>query len=386
MNFKRSNFLLVVFTASTLISCQGDLSWRNPTGKGWNQDDAERMFDVLNGYIPYSGDGMIRYDFDDETGHIFRLNGLYFVQDAITVSFDINEGLSWLDKYEKSLTKTNFELFSDHNGAPKKFYNIYHNYYYGKYMIELELQYERDDDDLESVKLIATKNEFGRISDGKKDASMSALAEQTGDLPFYRDGIYLFYAHPTPKYRDSTYINDDYYIRWYSPKSKDYEMMDLLEDGGYEELNPDSERSVAFYHVATDHTTNITYKQADSDIMQSDGKNEYCLYSFFVELFFGFPASDYEHLVGYVVPGLADVQAQVKCAGSRSETALYYVFLSINVSSLNQVLINDSWTVTVFSENSNSLNFHAYKNISGKNYAFSIYYQEEIPIGQLFFQ
>ena len=142
--------------------------------------------------------------------------------------------------------------------------------------------------------------------------------------------------------------------------------MDLLEDGGYEELNPDSERSVAFYHVATDHTTNITYKQADSDIMQSDGKNEYCLYSFFVELFFGFPASDYEHLIGYVVPGLADVQAQVKCAGSRSETALYYVFLSINVSSLNQVLINDSWTVTVFSENSNSLNFHAYKNISGK--------------------
>ena len=46
----------------------------------------------------------------------------------------------------------------------------------------------------------------------------------------------------------------------------------------------------------------------------------------FVELFFGFPASDYEHLIGYVVPGLADVQAQVKCVPAAAARRHYTMF------------------------------------------------------------
>lgn len=362
-----TKFLLAMFSTSILTGCNIS-NIGNDNGNGWNNDDKNKMFEVLNGYIPYPGDVMSKYVFDGDYLNTTDLRD--YSEKSINITFNVSNGTSWFSDYEKTLHNKNYQLFSDQNGGPKQFFNIYHNYNYGNNLIELRINYKKYDNDLETITITAATYAYGRITDGKADSKIATLYNETGNLPFYKDGLYLYKRNPISHFRDSHYNLDMHYIKWYFPKNKAYDVDNLLKNDSYSPRNPDDKYNYTYINATSDGTTQVLCQKSYEDIMQADGKSEYCQYSFIVEKYnSGFLSNILEQYLLYEIPGVSSVAACISYVSTIMLDSFYLYFESLDSTALQAAMQSDGWIINI---PATTYIFLASKRIGYKSYYFHV--------------
>lgn len=346
-SLKRNLLALILLPLMLLASCDPTTvedSFKDATKDGWEEEDAEAMFDVLGAYIPHPGKDITRFEFQDDFYDSKTISYHSFYFPAIYFTFSITNGEVWMENYHQTLIKHKFASVSKNNGGPKSYYNMYHNLRGSDGLINLEMAYYKGENDLEKVNVIACKYDgYLRADDHGDLAAFNAFKAEIGGNPLLDDEKAIIYWTKNVKKLSATEktIFDGYLIKIITKykSSDDY----------FEPLNNSNYKPTDYYNgnrlssVKDDFTT-VTLFGANK-VLDGEGVNFMRHAYLAVEIFKGLPTNRISSFIGYDFSFLKTINNVVCYENSYFSNQLKFLMYELDTVLLLSTLRSKGFTI-----------------------------------------